>query len=168
MINSLKMLEIAYFIAVAIITFLIHFILYALSQFDRKKKQEKLMIENAALILDKIDQIKEPLGGLKMDKDLKKVAMHLSKKLDDVIDRLEELEGRFDEMEGEEEPEEEFEDDESPFDDEEEDAPEAKLEPPEPPKPLDIRKRQIKYSEQPEEEEKPKRKKGLFGLGKQK
>ena len=46
-------MTLVYIIVISIITILIHFILYALSQFDRKKKQELKMIENAAHILNK-------------------------------------------------------------------------------------------------------------------
>ena len=145
------------YIGLATITVLIHFILYALRNFDRKKKQEKIMIENAAIILNKLDKIKnQPLGGIRMDKDIKAVGNFLSKKLDNI---LEEMNSRFDDLEEQteseeiEEFEEEFEEEENlPFD----------IEPPQPKNDQrsGLGKRQI-----PNETRQEEKKKGLFRIG---
>jgi len=166
-------METFYFLAILIITMLIHFALFALNQFDRKKKQEKAMIENAGLILDKLDKMKRT-GGNKMNEDMKKLAKYLAGKIEsakeEIIDTIEEnFESLSEDLSEEdtelEDKDKDFEDD-NPFDelDEEPDEEEKEEKPKkEMPESMDITKRQIKN--EMEVPEPTKKKKGLFRIG---
>jgi len=125
------------------------------------------MVNNAALILDKLDK-KKQIGGKRMDKDLKSVAKFLATKIDRAKEEiLEELDNKIEELiENSTESEEEVEgaELEENYDDEleafEENEDEAQIpEQPKIPNSLDISKRQIKN----EDRETKETKKGLFG-----
>ena len=149
-----------------LITLFLHFIIYILKQNDRKKEQENLMIQNAVLILEKLDKIKS-YGGYKMNEDIKKLAKYLAGKIDEAKeDILAEIESRFEELAETsiEEAKEEIMD--TDFKDEFEVEPEEQEEPEDKERAqkvkdiFDVSKRQIKTV--PEEEPK-KKKRGLFG-----
>ena len=155
------------------ITLLIHFLIYVLYQFDKKKNMVATMLDNATGIMDKLDSIKEYNGGNKMDETEKKAVKYLGAKLDKISDALESIDERLEDLQeqlSENEPidETEINDtvEESEFDDAfEEDEPEDEV--PKPPKEhkvpesFDITKRQLTT-----EKEEPKKKKGFFRKGK--
>lgn len=175
---------IVFVVSAVIITILVHLLIYAIQNFERKKKEEQNAINNIALILNKLDSF-ESNGG-KMQEETKKLARYLAKKIDDKVDEakeeiLEKLEEMI-EMIYEAEPEKEDDefgesDEENPFD--LEDEPPA----PEPPRPvppaLDVSKRRMDYVEEEvkkrlkdevekekkewEKGQKKEKKKGLFG-----
>ena len=156
-----------YLITIVSVTLLIHFILFILGRYDKKKKQEQLMIENAAIILDKIDNLKLR-GGKKMDEDLKKLAKYFAKKIEETNNKIDEakeeiideINTRFEEFGEGETPEEEIIDD---FEPEATDEIEEESQPEKPvPESLDVKKRQ-QTTQQATNEEDPKKKRGLFG-----
>ncbi len=58
-------MSVFYIVGAIVITFLINFLLYVLYRFDEKKTQEKRMIKNAVLILNKLDRRKNLLEEIK-------------------------------------------------------------------------------------------------------
>jgi len=82
-----------YVISIGIITVLAHFLIYVLKHFDRKKYEEKRIVDNIATILSKIE---EPNGGKNMNEDMKKLAKYLANKIEEckeeMLSRLDELE----------------------------------------------------------------------------
>lgn len=147
---------ILYVVSIAIITVLVHLLIYALRNFERKKREQDNSINNIAKILNKLED-----GGNTMDEDLKKLAKYLAGKIEDakedMLARIDELEEELiNSSEPEDEEDEDLEDEFDELEDEEEEKPKKKI-----PNKIDISKRQAVTEPEPEKPKKEKR--SLFG-----